>query len=173
VKTFLKIFAAVVCISAVMAISIRHHAPAAASAQPVKTIQTAPTIIKDRETQLEAMKALQDRFLARGIDATVKMYDATDCEISLKEINATNRKLHLPKATDIHCEKEPVQATIIYALASKVFAYQLAHDKNFLESLHQLGFTRVVLVNPVARKHWMWFGTEKDGFSTEWSEDSY
>jgi len=174
VKTGLTILIAVLCISAVVILSIQHHAPAvAATAQPVQPAKAAPVIVKDHDTQLEAVKAMQDRFLASGIDATLELDDPQKCAAWLKKENEDNRKLHMKPITDIKCAKEPVQLTVKYALANKVFAYQLAHDKDFLETLHLLGFTRVVLVNPVARKHWMWFGTEKYGFSTEWMEDSY
>jgi len=172
VKTGLKILIAMLCVSAVVILSIRHHAPAVA-ATTVQPTKAAPVVIKDHDTQLEAVKAMQDRFLASGIDATLELDDPQKCATWLKKENEDYRKLHMKPIKDINCDKEPVQLTVKYALASKVFAYQLAHDKNFLETLHLLGFTRVVLVNPVARKHWVWYGSEKDGFSTEWAEDSY
>src|SRR6267143_516383 len=164
VKTGLKILIAMLCVSAVVALSIRHHAPAvAATTQPVQPAKA--VIIKDHDTQLEAVKAMQDRFLASGIDATLGLYDPQTCAAMEKKDDEDFRKLHMkPFKHTGNCDKEPVQLTVKYALASKVFAYQLAHDKNFLETLHFLGFTRVVLVNPVARKHWVWYGSEKDGF---------
>jgi hypothetical protein len=160
VKTGMKIFAALLVLSAVVLLSTRHRAPS--NAQPAPTVQTAPVIVKDRSTQLEAAKAFQDRFLASGMDATVKISDPQTCKDDMKRLHVT-----------FNCEEQPVQLTIKDDLANGVFAYQLAHDKNFLETLHLLGFTRVVLVNTLARKHWVWFGTEKDGFSSEWHEDSY
>jgi hypothetical protein len=170
----MKIFGAVLLVlCAVAVLFMRHRAPSVVNAQPAPTVQPAPVIIKDRATQLEAAKALQDRFLASGIDATVNMLDAQDCKDRMKKNDDMVKSLHLrvPKTT-FNCEEEPVQLTVKYDLANGVFAYQLAHDKNFLETLHLLGFTRVVLVNTLARKHWIWFGTE-NGFSSEWREDSY
>ena len=162
-KTGLKILIAVLCVSAVALLFIKHH-PASAAAT-TRTVQPAPVIIKDHETQLEAVKAMHERFLASGIDATLELNDPQTCAAWLKKMKTIK--------SSINCDEQPVQLTVKYALANKVFAYQLAHDKDFLETLHLLGFTRVVLVNPVSHKHWAWFGTEKDGFSTEWSEDSY
>lgn len=170
-KILLKASVALLCVAAVVFFSVRHHAPAsAATAQPAKT---APVIVKDHDTQLEAVKAMQDRFLASGIDAALELDDSQTCAAWLKKNNDDFRKLHIKPIKDINCNEHPVQLTVKYDLANGVFAYKLAHDKDFLETLHLLGFTRVVLVNPIVRKHWMWVGTEEDGFSTQFAEDSY
>ena len=172
-KTVLKVLAVVLCVSAIVAISVRHQPPTTVSAQPVQPAKATPVIVKDHDTQLEAVKAMQDRFLASGIDATLELDDPQTCAAWLKKENEDFRKLHIKPIKDINCDERPVQLNVRYNLANKVFAYQLAHDKDFLETLHLLGFTRVVLISPLTHKNWMWVGTEKYGFSTEWIESSY
>lgn len=161
-KKILSILAVLLCVFAVIFFFAGRQTSPVVSAQPAApVVQPAPVTVKDRATQLQAVKTLQDHFLANGVDATVKMSDESDCKDEVKQF-------HL-KGMD--CAKQPVQMTIIYALASKVFAYQLSHEKNFLETLHQLGFTRLVLADGY-HKHWIWYGDE-NGFSTEWTEDTY